>query len=304
MKQIICLAFLLLGLSVPMWACDACGCSASSQYLGILPQFNWNFVGFQYQYNSFSASTPSPFENKPKEVSGEYYNTVQVWGRYNIGKNYQVFAFIPYRYNLHRGTDTNTTNSGIGDASFLVNRVFIRKENSSYKQLLLAGGGVKLPTGSNVGISTLDRLGLPNMQAGTGSWDLTLNANYTISHKSSGLNFDAAYTFTTANKYDYKYGNRLNAGMLVFHSFHTKGFTLLPLVGMRYEYSLHDYDSYSRKWLNDQSGGYICYATAEFQAYYKHLGLRVAYHLPVAYDYGAGYITPGAKTETSFFITY
>jgi hypothetical protein len=269
-----------------------------------LPEFNWNFIGFQYQHNSFSANYPSLFENKPGERSGDYYNTMQVWAKYNIGSKYQVFAFIPYTYNLHRGNDTNTTTSGIGDISFLINRVILQKDKNKLKQMLLAGGGVKLPTGKNIGISTLDRAGLPNMQSGTGSWDFIVNANYTVSHNNTGLNLDAAYTFTTANKYDYKYGNHLNTGILAFHSFGKRVLTLVPLAGIRYEYTLHDYDNYSKKWLNDQSGGYLCYATAEFQAYYKQIGVRLAYHLPVSSYYGAGYVSPAAKTETSFFITF
>jgi hypothetical protein len=188
---------------------------------------------------------------------------------------------------VHTGTDTNISDKGIGDISVLVDRVWIRTEKNSWKHLFLAGAGIKAPTGSNIGVTDLDRQGLPNMQAGTGSWDFMVNSNYTLSHHNSGLNVDAAYTFTTANKYNYKYGNRLNIGLLAFHSFKKNKFTILPLAGMRYEYTLHDYDNYSEKWLNDQSGGYICYTTAEVQAYYQKLGLRIACQLPIAQYYGA-----------------
>ena len=288
-------------------ACDVCGCSSSNQYLGILPQFHWNFAGVQYQYSSFSSTHPSLFEGKPAEHSQDYYNTTQVWGRYNIGKRLQVFLFVPYHYNIDHADTTRSTSSGLGDISLLVNRIMIKDKEASgnWGQQLIAGGGIKAPTGHNTGITTNDRMGLPNLQPGTGSWDLIVNANYTLRYKKEGINLDCAYTFTTPNKDNYKYGNRMNAGLLAYYSLRLKrGFSLLPQAGVRYDYTLHDYDNYSKKWLNEQSGGYLCFGNIGLQAYYNRLGLRLNYQIPLGQYYGSGYVTAKTKTEAGIFLLF
>ena len=284
--------------------CDATGCSAGNQYLGILPGQEYNFIGFQYNGSYFSGSYPSLYENQPYQHSTDAYRTFQLWGRYNIGRHYQVFAFIPYQYNSHNEDSTHFTSSGLGDASLLVNRIFIKTENRKLNHLLQAGAGIKLPTGAHTGLSQLDKEGLPNMQPGTGSADVVTNANYTMRYKKLGVNMDGAYTFTMPNRENYKYGNRLSMGINGFYPISTVQFSLLPQAGLRYEYTLHDYDNYSRKWLNESSGGYICYASAGIQAYIKKTGFSFTCQLPVSQYYGSGYVTAKVKVETGIFLLF
>ncbi len=305
MKKV--LTIFLLALALNASACDVCGCSASNQYLGILPQFHWNFAGIQYLHGSFSSTHPSLFEGWPDEHAQDHYNTFQAWGRYNVGRRFQVFAFVPYHYNIDHADTATSTSSGLGDISFLVNRIMLQDKGKAdgWGQQLIAGGGVKLPTGRHNGITTPDRLGLPNLQPGTGSWDFIVNANYTLRYKKQGLNLDGAYTFTTVNKDNFKYGNRLNAGLLWFYGCRLKhGISMLPQGGLRYEYTLHDYDNYSKKWLNEQSGGYLCYGDLGLQAYYKRVGLRLSYQLPLGQYYGSGYVTAKQKSEAGVFILF
>lgn len=307
MKRIIAILLLTCTTALQVTACDVCGCSASNQYLGILPQFHWNFAGVQYQYSSFSSTHPSLFEGKPDEHSQDYYHTLQAWGRYNAGRRFQVFLFVPYHYNIDHADSSSGHSSGLGDVSLLLNRVLLKDAGTDNKwgQQLIAGGGVKLPTGHNTGITAPDRYGLPNLQPGTGSWDFMVNANYTLRYKNRGVNLDCAYTFTTANKDEFKYGNRLNTGLMAYYSVRLKhGFSLLPQAGLRYDYTLHDYDNYNKKWLNEQSGGYLCYGNIGLQAYYNRLGLRVNYQLPLGQHYGSGYVKAGQKTEAGIFLLF
>ncbi|PQJ12236.1 hypothetical protein CJD36_000305 [Flavipsychrobacter stenotrophus] len=304
MKRIILSMLLAICIYMPAKACDVCGCSASNQFLGVLPGYDYNFIGLQYMSTYLSSAHPSAYENRPYEHSREYYNTFQVWGRYNMGKHYQLFAFVPYQYNIHRQDSADALHSGIGDISVLVNRILINKEHKKLQHQLLAGGGIKLPTGSHTSLSQLDKQGLPNMQPGTGSVDFMVNTNYTLRRKSAGINADAAYTFTTTSKDSYRYGNRLNAGAMAFYSFAVKKFAIMPVLGARYEYTLHDYDNYNRKWLNEQSGGYMLYATAGIQAYYKRLGARINYQLPLAQHYSSGYVTANYKVESGIFLLF
>lgn len=293
-------------MALPSTACDVCGSSAGNQYMGILPQLGGNFIGLQYQYRSFQSSFPPLFATSKAETSQESYNTLQVWGRYQPTKNIQLFGFVPYQYSV-RTSDTGTYSiGGIGDVSILANiRILNReREGQDWKHYLQGGAGLKAPTGSYTSITDLDRAGIPNLQPGSGSWDVITNANYTVSHKKLGFNLDASYTITTPNKYDLKYGNRVNSALTAFYRLEQNEIIILPQLGFRYEYAMHDYTNYSKKWLNTQSGGYICYAAAGAQVAYKTIGLRLIYSLPVSQHYADGYVQAKHRLEAGLLIFF
>ncbi len=306
MKQLFYIIATTMALCQSAAACDLCGCAASSQYMGLLPQQYQHFIGLQYQYASFTANQPSIFDKDEIENADEYINTYQVWGRYSLSKKVQLFAFVPYHQN--RGTDLETPIKvdGLGDITVLANMTLLKQEacTKKLKYTLLVGGGIKAPTGANKGITQLDEEGLPNVQAGTGAWDFITNANYTVSHGKSGLNVDASYTFTTTTKEHYKYGNHLNSSLLYFYQLQQKWVTLLPQVGIKYEYALHDYDNFDRKWLNDNSGGSLVFAAAGVQAFCNHIGARVLYSIPLAQNYAGGNVTTHSRLETSIYFLF
>ncbi len=288
----------------PMWACDVCGCSTSSQFLGVLPGYDYNFIGLQYLHSNYAGTHSGLRESDPAQHSKDQYNTLQLWGRYNLGRKYQLFVFIPYQFNRHREDSTRYNNSGVGDITILANRKLVDRERGEVSHLLTAGVGIKLPTGHHDGISVLDKEGLPNMQPGTGATDLMVNANYVIKRKQLGFNLDASYTLTTTSSDSYKYGNKLNSGILAFYSLAAGSVSLMPVAGVRYEYTLHDYDNYSKKWLNEQSGGYMVFAAAGVQTYYKKAGARVTGQLPIAQNFASGNVTARYKLETSIFFLF
>lgn len=306
MVKIISLTLLASAMVIAAYACDVCGSAAGNQFLGILPQHRQHFIGLQYQYSSFESNHPSLFDGKPDEHSQDHYQTLQAWGRFSLGKHWQVFGFVPYRFNEQLSNGVRTRTSGLGDISFLVNRVLIREnEQARWQHQLLAGGGLKLPTGAYTGIRAQDKLGIPNMQPGSGSWDFMVNTNYTVRRGKLGLNLDAAYTITLPNREDYKYGNRLNAGLLGFYTLKAADkLSLMPMAGFRYEYALHDYDNYARKWLNEQSGGYMAFASVGLQSYYRQWGLRLTYHLPVDQHYGNGYVRADGKLDAGVLFLF
>lgn len=288
----------------PARACDVCGCSTSSQFLGVLPGYNYNFVGLQYLHSHYSGTHAGLRETDPVQHSRDYYNTVQLWGRYNLGHKYQVFVFVPYQYNMHHEDSTRYNNQGLGDITILASRKVLDRTLKNISHLLTAGVGVKLPTGHHDGISILDKEGLPNMQPGTGATDFMVNANYVARHKQLGINIDASYTLTTTSSDSYKYGNKLNSGILGFYSLSAGQVSLMPVAGIRHEYTLHDYDNYQRKWLNEQSGGYMTFAAAGLQAYYKRAGARITGQLPIAQNFAAGNVTASYKLEINIFFLF
>ncbi|MBL7712117.1 MAG: hypothetical protein JNL13_06625 [Chitinophagaceae bacterium] len=286
-------------LSAP--ACDVCGGGTGIQGPGLFAQFSGHFAGLQLLHSATSARHPSLFAGKPDEVSSQHYTTVQAWGRYQLSKRIQLAGILPYSSNQNRDPLLRTQ-SGLGDAVLLayVSLPLDGKQGTANK-LLLIGGGVKLPTGqyNSSGTETI-----PALQTGTGSWDFTGNISYTRRYTRWGYNGDLAYLLTTANRELYKYGNRMNASGLVFYQFTPGSFRILPQAGLRAEYTLHDYDNYGKKWLNEQSGGTAAFASAGLQAYFKKLGLRAMLHLPFYQHLSAGYVHSTARTEAGIFILF
>jgi hypothetical protein len=286
-------------------ACNTCGCAASNQYLGILSQLSGHFVGLQYNYRWYESHHDATEANKP--AGHEYYQMAQLWGRYSLGKRVKLFAFVPYQYNVKNEGATKSTLSGLGDITLLANYQILRPQSTceDWQHYLLAGAGVKAPTGSydNKVLGNGDELA-PSMQAGTGSWDFVGNANYTLQHNLWGLNAEASYTLTTPNHQTYKYGNRLSGGVQLFRQFSHKSLRLLPSVGVRYEQSAQDYDNYPTRSLAQYTGGSMTYGVVGVHAYRKHYGLEAAYSMPLAQNYAEGLVQSKGKVEGGVVILF
>jgi len=305
MKRIF-LGVLLLCLQLCAHACTVCGCSASNQYLGILPQYHKHFIGLQYQYRGFNSHHLPDGTNEPSATSEEHYSTIQAWGRFNAGKKVQLFAFVPYVYNLKNEEDVRSAISGVGDITLLANYRLIQRDaaGSAWKHSLQAGGGIKLPTGACDVQSVRYEDGLPNMQPGTNSWDFIVNANYTVRKKVIGANADVSYTITTPNSVQYKYGNRLSAGVLGFYWYEKNKLTLLPQAGLRLDVSGTDYDQYRYRIKNDMSGGEQLYVSAGIQGYYGRTGLQLIYHHPLMQHYASGLVKTAFKAEAGIYFLF
>lgn len=304
MKRLCCI-MLLLATVYTSKACDVCGASSSSQGFGLLPQMTRHFAGLQYQSRSFNSTQEALSETAPATYSKELYQTIQAWGRYSVREDLQLFAFVPYQINQRTSANTTTENRGIGDISVLASYVAVNSaDSSSIKHRLQIGGGVKAPTGKHVGVTELEKQGLPNMQPGTGSWDFLLNTNYTARVENVGINIDANYTITTLTSDRYKYGNRLATQLSAFYSYTTGSIVLMPNVGLRYDYTLHDYENYDKKWLNTGTGGYISYLTAGVQAYYQNVGIQLSYSKPIVQDFANGNVNAQSNITAGALIVF
>lgn len=285
-------------------ACTVCGCSASNQYLGVLPNSKNSFAGVQYQYREFYSKPHSSAEGE--EISHDNYHTVQLWGRYNLFNKVQLFAFVPYVLNERKESGVYSNNTGFGDITLLANyRILGAKcTGKKWQHNLLAGGGVKLPTGRYNSEAVRAYIELPNTQPGTASFDFIVNTNYTLLHNNTGLNTDVSYVITNPNKDKYKFGNRFSAGLLLFHTITANKFKIIPQLGSRYEMNSMDYSNSEYSIINESSGGNQLFASVGLQAFRNNIGGQFMFHKPIAQNYADGMVNSRYKTEMGIFILF
>ncbi len=285
-------------------ACDMCGGGSSGQYIGLLPAFSRNFAGLQYSHAAFHGSFPSAYSGRPNERTTDHYNTLQAWGRQRIGSRYQVFAFVPYQYNVRYKDGIRRQTSGLSDITVLATRILLDRHTGPWQHMAFAGLGAKLPTGAYANNNGTSADAAPALSPGTGSWDALLTANYTLRKGRAGVNLEGGYTIATPSPDKYRYGNKLNADLTALYTANAGRWTLMPQAGARYEYAAADLYNYERGWVNDYSGGQRLYGLFGLQVARGSCGLRLAGLLPVSQHYAGGEITARYKTETTFFILF
>src|SRR6185369_17278447 len=112
--------------------------------------------------------------------------------------------------------DGTLKTDGLGDLMMLVNyqlfniKSISKDDKTTWMHQVYLGGGVKFPTGENkVNVNDPEfNIGDFNSQAGTGSVDYIVNATYNLLWNNSGLVTNVAYRINTANKQDFRFGNR------------------------------------------------------------------------------------------------
>lgn len=209
--------------------CDACGCSASGGGMGFSSMIDRNFVGVRYFNQSYS-SREGIFNNSP--WVDEHFNTVQVWARIPVFKNFQVSALVPYHFHNRELSTGSQTIEGLGDITILgMYTVYqTQTDTTAFRHTVQAGAGIKAPTGkydsANNGSVN------PSFQVGTGSWDYLLAAEYVITRKQWGGNAMANYVLKTENDKNYLFGNQFNYAGTLFYVWEKDRITLVPQAGV------------------------------------------------------------------------
>jgi hypothetical protein len=289
---------LLIALSTQLFACDVCG-GASGNYLGILPQYSRHFAGLSMQYQAFESTHPVMLGETEPVISINRVRTLTAWGRFYPAKRLQLFAFVPYTYNTATEPQGTVIMQGLGDIRILANYMLLNTDGTDkkLKHMLLLGGGLKMPTGRNDFLNS-EGLILSNMQPGTASWEPVINGNYTLRSADLGWNLDLSYKFGTANKRDYRYGDKLNAALLGFYQLDLKKLLLLPQAGFRYEYAQTDHSSYYYRIPNSYSGGTQTYAAAGMGIYYGRVAVTLNASVPLWQNYAGGLVQAFNRYET------
>lgn len=283
------MVLLFVGFTSHILACDICGCSAGSNSLGILPGFKSNFIGIRHQYRSFSSS-PHDVGLNTMPSSIENFHTTEVWAKYMPSNRWQFFAFVPYNQFQRKEDQSDAKLQGLGDISLLTNYIFMNTGDSTkriWKQALQAGFGLKLPTGKHTLL--IDSLmGNPNLQPGTGAFDLMLNALYTLRYKKSGINLEILYNHPMQNDQNYKFGNRYSGNLKYFYMRKSPQFTFLPHAGVGFETS--DPNKFNNE-VQRYTANKAITVLAGIDIYYKQLTIGFNLKKPLAENNSGGYVT-------------
>ncbi len=280
-------------------ACDICGCSVGSLYLGIMPKFRTHYIGLHYQHQVFKTLHHESLGTE--KTSTELLQSFELRGRYNINNRIQILGFVPVHYNQQIEETNRTSFKGLGDLSALINYHLINSENKTcteWKQNLQIGAGLKLPTGKSKQLD-VNNIWNPYLQAGTGSWDVLMDVIYTLRYKKYGLNNTILYTLNSVNQNQYQFGNRMSVNSSFFMIEEYKYIIWAPNFGLQTSLTGSDvHDGY--RVVN--SGGDNLSLAVGSDFYYKNIYLGMNVALPLYNNNDL--ISPQFKINTTLLYNF
>ena len=303
MKKI-ALALLLLASMPVAKACDICGCGVGGYYIGLLPDFSKRFMGVRYQFNRLTTQLDI-HGNRTALTTDEKYQSMELWGAWNIGQRWRVLAILPYNFNekYTEGNDLTRKKNGLGDV--VINgyfKLFDGSQTTANSKLLVQslwlGMGVKLPSGAYDVQEQQNAVATnPNIfQLGTGSLDFIPSLMYDIRLQDFGINANASYKINTENKDDYRYGNKFAANAAAYYKI-SLGMDkrLAPNLGLSYERQQKDH---AMGYKVEETGGHLLNASVGLEANFKRVSVGASFQTPLNQDLGKGRIDAGNRVLT------
>jgi hypothetical protein len=287
-KKLYVVLLAVFGFYLPTRACPICGCGGGNLYMGLMPDFQYHFVGLRYHYTHYY----SQLVNDPSQHSNNYYNTIEFWGGLRLGKKFQLMAFVPYYENKQVDDDGTTYTHGLGDITVMGQyQVFQSKSfmgnHKMVNQQLWLGGGIKLPTGPfNINMQdSSTTVADINAQIGTGSVDFLLNGMYNLNIRNFGVSASVTYKINTINDEHYKYGNKFTGNLIAYYHFSKKSVILTPNAGIGFEnVAINELEGKNVQY----TGSQVMTAIAGLELNINRINIGVNTQLPLAQNFAEG----------------
>lgn len=303
MKKIILSVFLFLHF-VPTFACDICGCGVGGNYIGLLPDFNKRFIGLRYQFNQLTTQLDVQ-GNRSVLTTDEKYQSMELWGAWNIKEKWRVLSIIPYNFNekFTEGNNSLRRKNGLSDLVIhgyyqLFGRSSSSKQNKLIVQGLWLGMGLKLPSGKyDVQEQKNAQSVNPNIfQLGTGSLDFIPSLMYDIRIQDFGINSNVSYKINTENKDHYRYGNKIAGNASAYYKIALgKDKRIAPNLGLAYENQWKDRNN---DFLVHETGGDLLNGNIGLESNLNKLSLGINFQKPIHQDLGNHRIHAGNRILT------
>ncbi|MCB0577831.1 MAG: hypothetical protein KDD10_00790 [Phaeodactylibacter sp.] len=293
--------FLLLALLVPagrLAACDACGCSLSQAYLGLTPLQSGHYLGVWWQHQYYRTYGDPEFSG-PSSGAGEYFNSVELRGRYHLSDRLQFLGIVPYMHHIRSNAGTRRPVSGLGDVvAMAIVTAFDTSDSLARKvrHRLAAGIGGKAPTGKFHQPGPGEVVN-PNFQVGTGSWDALFNLSYTARMGNWGASLDGTWRLNSTNSADYRFGSRLMGAAGVFRLNAVGKTQLMTNAALLYEDAAWDVES---GYFRTNTGGAALFATLGAEWYWNRYNIGVNCSLPLDQDWNNGLVEARARASLHF----
>ena len=222
----------------------------------------------------------------------------------NVGKKWQIIAFVPYNINRQSSDDGIKNSDGLGDITFITNYKLLDKRTGDkhgnrISQQLWIGGGVKLPTGK-FAADPNDIIPDANNQPGTGSVDILLNAMYTFHINDWGINSNINYKINRSAK-NFHFGNRFNTSAFVFRSISAAKITFNPNVGVLYEnLQANKLDNLKVQ----ETGGNALFAAVGLETNFSKMAVGFNAQLPLSQNLSNGQTTTKVRGMVHLTFTF
>jgi hypothetical protein len=292
MKKLVAIIMITISLPFLSQACDTCDCNTGNQYIGILPGFSKYAFGLRYRYSSLHSQAHTA--NSTYLTTLEKYNTVELWGAWNITKKIGITASVPYRFEEFNNQESTTSKNGLGDIYLLgyyrlFNNRHTLRSGKSLVQNLWFGVGIESPTGQYDAADKSMLNDTVNLyQLGSGSTDVPFNVIYNICLPDAGLNVSSMYKINTVNKHAYEYGNRFTINAQAYYKFSIKyKVAVMPVIGIQFENFQKSIDHHN--WV-EASNGNLLMGTVGIQTSFKTISIGGNFQTPLQQDVGNGMI--------------
>ncbi len=244
-------------LCAALWAtaCDVCGI-----YLGVLPNDRRTSVGLFWRNRFMSGTTLLPNTSPMLQLKHgdhvapgvpttevpmtELVNVLEI--RADVRLSQRVFALVSVPFvNAYRGVNGYRVldEYGLGDPFALLRYQLVNTRCLSDEvrtvHRLLVGAGPKFPLGRH-DLRIEDELASPDMQLGSGSWDLLATAEYAVRRGRTGGGVSALYRHNTANGDGHRMGHGLSVTGEAFHRFGSDTLSVSPVLGVYTEFMGYD----------------------------------------------------------------